>query len=139
MAAKTKKKAARKAATAYKRPAKAAARKTATRKKPAAKAAPKAKARKKSWIARAVSDMGGLLTGRKAKAKKQPASGEFGEGNYKASKRFRDREEAFVKTNRKKIPALGKAAEAALEGPEGDDLRAAEAAAGRHAAGAKPR
>ncbi len=40
-----------------------------------------------------------------------------------------------MKANKAKIPALGKAAEDALEGPEGDELRAAEAEAAGHAAG----
>jgi hypothetical protein len=72
-----------------------------------------------------------LLTG----GKKKPVTREFGEGNYKASKRFRDSEEAFVKKNKSKIPGLGKAAEDALDGPEGASLRAAEASAASHAAG----
>ena len=91
-------------------------------KKTARKAAPKKKAAVKA----------------KATAKKAPrraSKGEFGEGNYKASKRFRKSEEAFVKANKAKIPALGKAAEDALDGPEGDALRAAEAQAASHAAG----
>jgi hypothetical protein len=123
MAVKKKKAAKRSAKTS-----KAAARKPAGR-KTAKKAAPpkKAKAKKKSWVAKAVSEMTGLIRGKKAK--KKATTREFGEGNYKASKRFRTQQEAFVKTNRKKIPALGKAAEAALEGPEGDELRAAESAA----------
>ncbi|MBS0470081.1 MAG: hypothetical protein JSR60_03335 [Proteobacteria bacterium] len=56
---------------------------------------------------------------------------EFGEGNYKASKRFRDSEEAFVKKNRDKIPEMGKAARDALEGPEGKSLKKAAARAAR--------
>jgi hypothetical protein len=59
---------------------------------------------------------------------------EFGEGNYKASKRFRESEEAFVKKNRSKIPAMGKAARTALEGPEGRSLKKAATRAARHAA-----
>jgi len=114
-----------KAKTRKKAPAKRkvvkAARKAAP-KKTARKAAPKKKAAVKA----------------KATAKKAPrraSKGEFGEGNYKASKRFRKSEEAFVKANKAKIPALGKAAEDALDGPEGDALRAAEAQAASHAAG----
>ncbi len=94
------------------------------------KAAPKKKTAPKKAIA--------VKTKAKATAKKPPKraqKGEFGEGNYKASKRFRKSEEAFVKANKAKIPAMGKAAEAALDGPEGDDLRAAEAKAASHAAG----
>ncbi len=129
--AKKKKKAAKKAAKTPRRAAKktvrkAAAKRTAAKKAPARKAG---KAKKKGFIARAVSEMTGLLKRKPTKAKKTPANREFGEGNYKASKRFRDEQESFVKTNKAKIPALGKAAEDALAGPEGDDLRAAEAAA----------
>jgi len=71
---------------------------------------------------------------KKAAARKKSASREFGEGNYKASKRFRAKEEAFVKRNRSKIPAMGKAAEAELEGPKGADLMKAAADAASHAA-----
>jgi len=132
--AKKKKKAAKKAKTP-KRAVKKAGRKAAARRTPAKKApARKAKkAKKKGFIARAVGEMTGLLkrkpARKAAKAKKAAPSREFGEGNYKASKRFRDKEEAFIRKNKAKIPALGKAAEDALAGPEGDDLRAAEAAA----------
>src|ERR1700709_2636536 len=101
---------------------KAAARKAPARK---AKAAPKKKAKKKSWVTKAVASVSKLVTGKKAK--KAPAKREIGEGNYAASKRFRDKEEAFIKANKAKIPAMAKAAETALDGPEGDELRAAEA------------
>jgi hypothetical protein len=56
----------------------------------------------------------------------------LGEGNYTASRNFREKETAFVQRNKSKIPAMGKAAEKALEGPEGADLRAAEAEARSH-------
>jgi len=49
-----------------------------------------------------------------------------GEGDYAASRAFQKDEARFVKKNKAKIPAMGKQAEAALEGPEGDSLRAAE-------------
>ena len=52
-----------------------------------------------------------------------------GEGDYAASERFRKEETRFVRKNKAKIPALGQAAEQALEGPEGDALRDAEATA----------
>lgn len=101
----------------------------ATRKATSKKAAPKkVKTAKKT-----------KLTKKKAKplkAKKAKASArrnrEFGEGNYKASKRFDKSEAAFVKANKSKIAAMGKAAESALDGPEGDSLRAAEAQAASH-------
>jgi hypothetical protein len=65
------------------------------------------------------------------KAKKAPARKKqvVGEGDYAASKRFLKDEASFVKKNKAKIPAMAKAAEKALEGPEGDALREAEAAA----------
>jgi hypothetical protein len=49
-----------------------------------------------------------------------------GEGNYAASRKFDKDQTSFVERNKTKIPALAKAAEAALDGPEGDSLRAAE-------------
>ena len=49
-----------------------------------------------------------------------------GEGDYAASAKFDKDQAAFVKRNKAKIPELGKDAEAALDGPEGDSLRAAE-------------
>lgn len=67
-------------------------------------------------------------------AAKKPAKAnkEFGEGNYKASKRFRESEEAFVQKNRDEIPAMGNAAREALEGPEGRSLKKAATRAARH-------
>jgi hypothetical protein len=71
---------------------------------------------------------------KKAPARKAKKSREvLGEGNYTASRRFRTEETAFVKRNKARIPAMGKAAEAALDGPEGKDLLAAEAEARSHA------
>jgi hypothetical protein len=55
-----------------------------------------------------------------------------GEGDYAASAKFDADQAGFVKKNKAKIPELGKAAEAALDGPEGDSLRAAEATAAGH-------
>ncbi|HEY0105326.1 MAG TPA: hypothetical protein VGB91_04525 [Rhizomicrobium sp.] len=133
MAAKKKKsvKASRKS-----KPAKAARGKTKARKAAPKRAAPpKAKPRKaKPAPAKAATVKAKAKKAKVKKAARKPAA-EFGEGNYKASRRFRAKEERFVKTNRAKIPALGKAAEAALEGPEGDALRAAEAEAAHHAHG----
>jgi hypothetical protein len=117
--AKAKKAPARKA---NRRAAKAVAKKTKSK-----KTAVKAKAAKRPAAKKA----------KVAKKKKTPAKrrGEYGEGNYKASKRFRQAEEKFIAGHRSEIPALGKAAEDALDGPEGDALRAAEAKAAGHAAG----
>jgi hypothetical protein len=71
-------------------------------------------------------------TTRKTAARKtarRPAKkkAEIGEGNYKASQRFRKSEEAFVERNRDNIAAMGREAEAALDGPEGGALIEAEA------------
>jgi DnaK suppressor protein len=65
-----------------------------------------------------------------SKAARKPAPKKkkqiVGEGDYAASRKFDKDQAGFVKRNKAKIPALGKAAEAALDGPEGDSLRAAE-------------
>lgn len=58
-----------------------------------------------------------------------PGKGEYGEGNYKASRKFLSEQSEFVKKNKSKIPSMGKAAKAALDGKEGKSLRAAEAKA----------
>lgn len=64
------------------------------------------------------------------KAKKAPAKKKIiGEGDYQASRAFLKDQSGFVAKNKAKIPALGKAAEAALDGPQGDALRDAEATA----------
>ncbi len=68
----------------------------------------------------------------KAKTSKAPAKKKMqavGEGDYAASKSFLKDQSSFVAKNKAKIPAMGKAAEKALEGPEGDGLREAEATA----------
>jgi len=106
-AAKPKK--AKKAAT--KKPKKAA-------KKPAKKAKKGVKAAAKKAPAK------------RAKAKKAPAKKKIvGEGDYAASRSFLKDQSGFVAKNKAKIPAMGKAAEAALDGPQGDALREAEATA----------
>ena len=56
-----------------------------------------------------------------------------GEGDYAASRAFLKDQSGFVARNQGKIPAMGKAAEAAMEGPEGGELRAAEEEARSHA------
>jgi hypothetical protein len=122
MAAKRKK--AKKAAKAKRAPAgksdkksKTAAKRPARKvKKSAAKKTPAKKARKAP----------GKAPAKKAPAKKKQI---VGEGDYAASKSFFKDEASFVKKNKARIPALGQAAEKALEGPEGDALREAEAAA----------
>ena len=67
---------------------------------------------------------------KKSKAKKAPAKKKtIGEGDYAASRSFLKDQSGFVAKNKAKIRSLGKAAEAALEGPEGSALREAEATA----------
>jgi len=122
-ARKAKKTPARKAKTsskkASKRPAKKAGKRPA---KKASKKTAKASARK--------------APARKASAKKaKPAAKKkqtVGEGDYAASRAFLKDQAGFVEKNKANIPAMGREAEEALDGPEGKDLRAAEAeAAGR--------
>ena len=122
MAKKAKKKSAKK-------PAKKAAKKKSVKKK-AAKRVPARKAKKPAKKKKSPA--------RKAPAKKaKPAPKKkkkqiVGEGDYQASRTFLKDQSSFVKANKAKIPALGADAEKALDGPEGDALRAAEAqAAGR--------
>jgi hypothetical protein len=65
-----------------------------------------------------------------AKKAKKPAKKKIvGEGDYAASRTFLKDQSSFVAKNKAKIPAMGKAAEAALDGPQGDALRDAEATA----------
>jgi len=67
---------------------------------------------------------------KKSKAKKVPAKKKtIGEGDYAASRSFLKDQSGFVAKNKAKIRSLGKAAETALEGPEGNALREAEATA----------
>ena len=64
------------------------------------------------------------------KAKAAPAKKKIiGEGDYEASRAFLKDQSGFVAKNKAKIPGMGKAAQAALDGPQGDDLRDAEATA----------
>ena len=124
MAAKKKKK------TKASKPAKAKKSKKAPAKKSKAKKAPARKAKKpaKKTVKAAVKK----APAKKAKAKKAPAKKKkqiVGEGDYAASKSFLKDQSGFVEKNKAKIPAMGLAAEKALEGPEGDSLREAEATA----------
>jgi hypothetical protein len=80
-------------------------------KKTVRKAAPKAKAKKA------------------APKKKQKM---VGEGDYQASRSFLKDQADFVKRHSSEIPGMGKDAEAALDGPEGGQLRAAEDEARGH-------
>jgi hypothetical protein len=114
--AKTSKKAAKKTVkktrkTVKKKTVKAAAKKASAKKAPAKKAGASTRAR---------------ATKKKAPAKKKQI---VGEGDYAASRKFDADQAGFVAKNKAKIPAMAKEAEKALDGPEGDSLRDAEAAA----------
>ena len=132
MAAKKKGKA-KKKAPAKKAKTKKAVKKTKTAAKKAvkkaAKKSKKAPAKKKTGLlARVIKAAKKAVAPAKPKKKKKIV----GEGDYAASAKFDADQAGFVKKNKARIPELGKAAEAALDGPEGDSLRAAEAtAAGR--------
>ena len=93
----------------------------------AAKAKPaKAKKSKKSKKpVKAAKKIAKKTAKKPAKKKKQT----IGEGSYEGTRAFDTAQAGFVKANKDKIPAMGKEAEAALEGPEGDSLREAEATA----------
>ncbi len=65
----------------------------------------------------------------KAKAPAPKKKQNKGEGDYEASRAFLKDQAGFVKKNKAKIPAMGQEAEKALDGPEGELLRAAEATA----------
>jgi len=124
--AKKKKKKARKAAKA--------ARRTATR----AKKGKKAKKAKRAVVRKAPKRKAAKKTKRPAakKAAKRPAKKArkskdvIGEGNYTASRNFRQNETSFIRNNRGEIAARAKEAEAALEGPEGAELRRADEESG---------
>ncbi len=120
---------------AAKKKAKKAAKKKAPAKKAVKKTAKKAPARKaKKAIKKKPVKKTVKAAVKKAPAKKKAVKKKqiVGEGDYAASRAFDKDQANFVKRNKAKIPELGKAAEAALDGPEGDALRAAEAeAAGR--------
>ena len=110
-----------------KKPAKAAK----AKKTPAKKSKPAAKSKKpKKPVKKTVKPAAKKAPAKKAKkaAKKQTV----GEGDYAASRRFLKDQSGFVEKNKAKIPAMGKAAEKALDGPEGDSLRDAEAQAAGH-------
>ncbi len=124
MAAKKKKK-----ATKTKSPSRAAkAKKAPARKSSKSKAKAKKPANKTKKVVKASRKPTAKKTAKKAAKKKQIV----GEGDYQASRSFLKDQSDFVKKNKAAIPAMGKNAEKALEGPEGDALREAEAsAAGR--------
>ncbi|HEY8948607.1 MAG TPA: hypothetical protein VIM56_06960 [Rhizomicrobium sp.] len=114
--------------------------KAAKSKRPATRKAKKSKKAKKAVKVRKAAKRPAAKKAKRpaAKAKKRAApkarktKDVIGEGNYTAAREFRRDEEAFVRANRSRIPEMGKAAERALEGPEGDDLREAEQEARAH-------
>ena len=123
MAAKKKKK-----ATQKKSPSRAAKAKKAPARKSKVKAKAKKPAKKSGKPVKASRKPAAKKTAKKATKKKQIV----GQGDYQASRSFLKDQSDFVKKNKAAIPAMGKDAEKALEGPEGDALREAEAsAAGR--------
>jgi hypothetical protein len=125
MAVKKKAGASAKAGATKKKKAKAERKAPAPQKKSRKAAKRPAKKAKKSVKAAAKK-----APAKKAKAKKAPAKKKtIGEGDYQASRAFLKDQSGFVAKNKAKIPAMGKAAEAALDGPQGDALREAEATA----------
>ena len=91
--------------------------------------AKKSKARKAKKVARKAAKPKTKVAKKAAPKKKKQI---VGEGDYQASRSFLKDEAAFVKRHSAEIPAMGKAAEAALDGPEGGSLRAAEEEARSH-------
>jgi len=75
---------------------------------------------------------------KKAKAAPKKKKQIMGEGDYQASRKFLKDEANFVKRNNSEIPQMGRDAEAALEGPQGAELRAAEAEARSHSKAGGP-
>jgi hypothetical protein len=126
---KSKKKASRKAKPAKRASGlktKKAAKKTAKRstKKTARRPAKKAKKTVKAAARKAPA--------RKAKKTAKKKKQTVGEGDYAASRAFLKDQSSFVEKNRADIPAMGRQAEKDLDGPQGEELREAEAsAAGR--------
>ena len=85
---------------------------------------------KKSKAAKRAAVKKSAKPAKKAAPKKQKPA--MGEGNYEASRKFLKDEAKFVKRHKAEIPQMGKNAEAAMEGPQGGELRAAEQEAMSH-------
>lgn len=133
--AKTKKKKAKKASKAVKAK-KAPAKKKAAKKTKAKRVKAKAGPAKKKVVKAAAKKAAPKKAAAKkpaSKAKKRP----IGEGDYEASRAFLKDQAGFVRKNKASIPELGKQAEMALDGPEGTDLKAAEAEAASHSKAAE--
>ena len=123
MAAKKKKKKAKKSAKAVK--AKRTPAKKTKAKKTAKRPAKKAAKASKKKVVKAAKKASAKKTATKAAKKKQIV----GEGDYAATRKFDKDQASFVEKNKAAIPTMGKEAEKALDGPHGDELRDAEAAA----------
>lgn len=108
---------AKKTKKAVKRAAAASSRKAKKSKAPK-RAAPKKAAKKSAKPAKKAAP----------KMKKQA----MGEGNYEASRKFLKDQAGFVKRHKAEVPQMGKEAEAAMDGPQGGELRAAEQEAMSH-------
>lgn len=61
------------------------------------------------------------------------ANAEKGEGNYKASRDYKDRTERFLDKNGDRIDDLARDAAEAVDGAEGEELREAEEEGKSHA------
>jgi hypothetical protein len=105
------------------------------KKSKAKKAAPKRKSAKAKRPAAAAAKKS---PAKKAKAAPKKKKQIMGEGDYQASRKFLRDEARFVKRNSAEIPQMGKEAEAALDGPQGGELRAAEAEARSHSKAGGP-
>ena len=98
-----------------------------------AAAASSRKAKKSKPAKRATSKKAAKKTARPAKkAAPKPKKQVMGEGDYAASRKFLKDEAKFVKRHKAEIPQMGKDAEAAMDGPQGAELRAAEDEARNH-------
>jgi hypothetical protein len=62
-----------------------------------------------------------------------PANGDKGEGNYKASRDYNERIEKFLDAHKGEVENLAEQAAAELEGSKGDELRRAEDEGKSHA------
>jgi hypothetical protein len=125
---------------ATKKATKKAAKKALTKKKVTRKTAAPARKKsiaKKSVAKKSVAKKSAIkkIVAKKQTVKRTPRTARkevFGEGNYTASREFRDQETKFVRRNKSKIESMGEEAEAALEGAEGGELEQAEEEARSH-------
>lgn len=102
----------------------AAKKKTKKVKKPAKRAAAKRAPAKAKKSKKAAARKPAPRKAKKAAPKKKQKL--VGEGDYAASRTFLKDQSSFVKKNKAKIPEMGREAQRALDGAEGDNLRAAE-------------